>query len=303
MKNRRIVLYVVAALAAALFLGWGISVVAAAFRGERYLDPVLLRLGPLQVRWYGALIAGSFIPAYWLVALEAERKGYDVQRLTDFITAAALGGLLGARLVFVAQNLPYFLAHPGRILAAWEGGLSIHGVMAGGVLVALWFTRRTNTPFLPFVDMAIPGLLLGQAIGRWGNFFNQELFGYPTDVPWKMYVRPENRPEAWADFEFFHPTFLYESMWNFLALGFLLWYRRRPWAREGDVFFLYFTVYSLGRFWVEFFRIEPAVAGGLTLAQWVSLGLAALGIILTVSSRHRRPLKVTYYFPPAVPRP
>lgn len=269
------------------------------FRGDEAVDPVLLAVGPLSIRWYGALIAGSFIPGFYLAAAEAERKGYTRDQVADFALWIAIGGLLGARLGFVLQNLPYFLAHPARIVAAWEGGLSMHGVMAGGVIAALLFTRRYRLPFLPLADATVPALLLGQAIGRWGNFFNQELFGYPTDVPWKMYIRPENRPAAFIDYEFFHPTFLYESLWNAAGVLFLLAYRRWPGAREGDVFFLYFPVYSLGRFIVEFFRIEPSFAAGLTLAQWVSLGLMAVGIALTLIRREERPLTATYRLPKA----
>lgn len=269
------------------------------FRGDEAVDPVLIAMGPLSIRWYGALIAASFIPGFYLAAAEAERKGYTRDQVADFVLWVAIGGLVGARLGFVLQNIPYFLAHPARIFAAWEGGLSMHGVMAGGIIAALLFTRRYRLPFLPLADATVPALLLGQAIGRWGNFFNQELFGYPTDVPWKMYIRPENRPPAFADYEFFHPTFLYESLWNAAGVLFLLAYRRRPGAREGDVFFLYFPVYSLGRFLVEFFRIEPPFAAGLTLAQWVSLGLMAAGIAFTLIRREERPLTATYRLPKA----
>src|SRR5690606_12255077 len=189
----------------------------------------------------------------------------------------------------------YLLSFPTRrssdlIFMVWEGGLSIHGVLLGGILAAALFARRLGVPFLTFADVVTPAMPLGQALGRWGNFFNQERFGYPTDVPWKMYVAPEFRPPQWAQFEFFHPTFLYESVWNAGVLALLLCYRRLPSAREGDVFFLYLASYSLGRFWVEFFRIGTKLALGLTLAQWVSLGIAAAcaGWLLV---RSRQPLK------------
>jgi len=260
------------------------------FTGERPIDPVLLRVGPLQVRWYGFLIAFSFIPGYYLAVAEARRKGIDPERLYDFGLLAGIIGFAGARLAYVIQNLRHFLAEPGRIIAVWEGGLSMHGVIIGGLLATVYFARKLGVPFLTFADVVFPALPLGQALGRWGNFFNQELFGYPTDVPWKMYVAPEHRPAPFAAEAFYHPTFLYESLWNLATLGLLLWYRRRPWAREGDVLFLYLATYSLGRFLVEFFRIGTPVAAGLTLAQLVSV------LIIAVSStwllfRNRQPLK------------
>lgn len=265
-------------------------VVRPMFAGQRPINPVIFSVGPVQLRWYGLLIAGSFIPGFYLAAGEARRKGIDVDTLYDFAVVAALCGFVGARLAYVVQNLPVYLAEPARIFAVWEGGLSLHGVLIGGVLAVAWYTRRINKPFFTVVDVVTPTMPLGQAIGRWGNFFNQELFGYPTDVPWKMYVAPEYRPPEWAQFAYFHPTFLYESLWNVGVLALLLWVRRLPRAREGDVMFLYLAAYSLGRFWVEFFRIGTPLALGLTLAQWVSLAIVVLcGGWLWV--RGKQPLK------------
>ena len=271
------------------------------FTGDRPVDPVLLRLGPLQVRWYGFLIAFSFIPGFRLAAAEARRKGINPDLLYDFGFVAGVSGFVGARLAYVVQNLRQFLAEPARIVAVWEGGLSMHGVIIGGLLATAYFARKIHVPFFIFADVVIPALPLGQALGRWGNFFNQELFGYPTSVPWKMYVAPQYRPPEWAAEAYFHPTFLYESLWNLATLGLLLWYRRLPAAREGDVLFLYLAFYSLGRFWVEFFRIGTPVAAGLTLAQLVSLLIiAASGLWLMF--RNRQPLKNPQGAPPS-PRP
>jgi len=276
----------VALAAAVLIFLW----VRPMFAGERPIDPFLLVLGPVRIRWYGFLIAFSFIPGFYIAAAEARRKGIDPEVLYDFALLAGASGFVGARLAYVLQNVGYYLSEPARIIAVWEGGLSMHGVIAGGLLAVFAYARKLQVPFLTFADVVLPALPLGQALGRWGNFFNQELFGYPTDVPWKMYVAPEYRPPEWAAEAFFHPTFLYESLWNFAVFGLLLWYRRRPQAREGDVLFMYLAAYSLGRFWVEFFRIGTPVAGGLTLAQLVSLGLAALSG-LWLLFRHRQPLK------------
>src|SRR5690606_312973 len=260
------------------------------FAGERPIDPVLLRLGPLEVRWYGFLIAFSFIPGFYLAAAEARRRGINPDHLYDFGLLAGVSGFVAARLAYVIQNLRHFLSEPARIFAVWEGGLSMHGVIIGGLLATIYFARKIRVPFFTFADVVFPALPLGQALGRRGNFFNQELFGYPTAVPWKMYVAPAYRPAEFAHAAFFHPTFLYESLWNLGTLGVLLWYRRRPTAREGDVFFLYLVVYSLGRFLVEFFRIGTPVAAGLTLAQLVSV-LVIAGSGLWLLYRNRQPLK------------
>lgn len=260
------------------------------FLGERPIQPIIFQIGPIALRWYGLLIAGSFIPGFYIVSREAQRKGIDPDALYDFILVAAIFGFVGARLGFVIQNLGVYMAEPLRIFAVWEGGLSMHGVLAGGLLAVGLYAKRLNTPFLILTDVVAPGVPLGQAIGRWGNFFNQELFGYPTDVPWKMYVAPEFRPLQWMDASFFHPVFLYESIWNFGVLFTLLWFRRLPGAREGDLLFLYFTSYSLGRFWVEFFRIGTPVFLGLTLAQVVSLFLIGVSA-LWLKVRQNQPLK------------
>lgn len=260
------------------------------FLGERPINPVIFQVGPVALRWYGLLIAGSFIPGFYIVSAEARRKGIDPDLLYDFILVAALFGFVGARLAYVVQNVGVYAAEPLRIFAVWEGGLSMHGVLAGGLLAVALYAKKLDTPFLILVDVIAPGVPLGQFMGRWGNFFNQELFGYPTDVPWKMYVAPQFRPEAWADSAFFHPVFLYESIWNLGVLLLLLWFRRLPGAREGDLMFLYFAAYSLGRFWVEFFRIGTPVFLGLTLAQVVSLLLVAASA-LWFRFRDASPLK------------
>lgn len=285
--RRRWWMYALVAILAAAALFFAVRPM---FRGERPIDPVVFAIGPIQLRWYGLLIAGSFIPGFYLAAGEARRKGIDVDTLYDFAVVAAVFGFVGARLAYVVQNLSTYAAEPLRIFAVWEGGLSIHGVLVGGLLALTWYSSRIKKPFLTVADVVTPAMPLGQAIGRWGNFFNQELFGYPTDVPWKMYVAPEFRPEAWARFEYFHPTFLYESIWNAGVLALLLWARRLPGAREGDIMFLYLAAYSVGRFWVEFFRIGTPAAFGLTLAQLVSLGIVVVcaGWLLV---RRQQPLK------------
>src|SRR6266481_6355936 len=156
---------------------------------------IALHVGPIAIRWYGVLMASEL---------------------------ALLGGLVGARLYYVLFNLDYYGQFPGKIFALWEGGLAIHGGVIGGILVGGGYAWRRGLPVRQYLDIAAPSLALGQAIGRWGNFFNEEAFGRPTDLPWKLFISPVHRPLQYAQSEYFHPTFLYESLWDLLVFAALL---------------------------------------------------------------------------------
>ncbi|MDI3317728.1 MAG: prolipoprotein diacylglyceryl transferase [Bacillota bacterium] len=285
-------------LPAALWAAAGVVVAAALFlwlrpifAGTASVSPILVQIGPLAVRWYGLLIAGSFIPGYYLARGYAARLGVDADTLVNFAVVVAVAGFIGARIGFVVQNLGYYAQHPLDALATWQGGLSIHGALVAGVLAAWLFSRRLpgRVGLWGMLDVAMPSVLLGQAIGRWGNFFNQELYGYPTSLPWKMYIAPEHRVPGYENVAFYHPTFLYESLWDAAGAALLFWYRGRRSARRGDELWLYLVVYSIGRFWVEFFRMGGTVIAGLTLAQWVSLLLIAAGAAGWIWNRRRPP--------------
>lgn len=265
---------------------WAARVVVPAWVGLVPLDPVAVRVGPLQVRWYGLLIALAFLPGWLLARPEMARLGLGADDLMDGLAMGIPLALAGARLAFVGQNLDYFAAHPHAILRTWEGGLSIHGALAGVGLAVVLLARRTRVAAAGLADLAAPSLLLGQAIGRWGNFFNREVLGYPTAVPWKLYVPPELRPPAFAGEAFFHPAFLYESLLNLAAAGALVAWRRRR-RGWGEVAALYLILYSANRFVVEFVRIGQPAALGLTLAQWVSLALALAGGVWMAAVRLR----------------
>ena len=179
-----------------------------------------------------------------------------------------LAGFLGARLYEVLFNWDYYGPHPGKIVAVWEGGLAIHGGLIAGPVVGITLAWRWRLPILQSLDVAAPSLFLGQAIGRWGNFFNEEAFGYPTAFPWRLYVSPGQRPAGYEAFEYFHPTFLYESVWNlgvFLAL--VLWLRPRMRDRPGTLFFSYLGLYSIGRGLIEPLRLDSFWLGGFRVAS------------------------------------
>lgn len=222
-----------------------------------------------------------------------EALGKDADRLSemawDLMPWALLGGLIGARLwhVFlpaasqIAAGLTtqYYLTHPLDAIAVWRGGLGIPGAVIGGFIAVLIYCRTKNMPMGYWADAVAPGLALAQAIGRWGNFFNQEVYGSPTSLPWKIFIEPAYRLAGYQNVEYYHPLFLYESLWNLANMGFLIWlYRRqedggRPWS----VFFGWMVVYGVGRFLLEFLRLDPAPLGTFNGNQWIMLGVAVAG--------------------------
>ncbi|NER04463.1 MAG: prolipoprotein diacylglyceryl transferase, partial [Okeania sp. SIO3C4] len=173
--------------------------------------------------------------------------------------------------------------NPIDMIAIWKGGIAIHGAIIGGAIAALIFGRINKISFWQLADLVAPSLILGQAIGRWGNFFNSEAFGSPTDLPWKLYISPERRPPELVNFDYFHPTFLYESLWNFMVLGLLLFLffrdlRGRYRLKVGTLFLVYMAAYSSGRIWIEGLRTDSLMLGPLRIAQFVSLAGILLGL-------------------------
>jgi len=250
---------------------------------------VAIHIGPLAIRWYGVLIAAAVLLGTLLAQREAVRRREDPDQLLNVIVLAVLAALLGARLYYVAFNWPYYSLHPAKILAVWEGGLAIHGGLIAGGLAILLYGRSKRLPFLTYLDIMVPSLGLGQAIGRWGNFFNQEAFGTPTDLPWKLYIDVYHRPAHLAASEYFHPTFLYESLWNlgvFAVLYCVL--RKRLQDRRGALTLCYFALYSVGRFIVEGFRIDSLMLGPYRAAQVMSAILFVLSTA-ALMVRLRRP--------------
>lgn len=243
------------------------------------IDPVAVHLGPLEIRWYGIIVVSAILAAVGLASRLAARRGLDPEFVPDLALWAVPAGVIGARLyeVFVLQ-WPYYRAHLWEIPMIWHGGLAIHGGVLGGVLVGLWYARRRGQPFLPWADVAAPGLLLAQAIGRWGNFFNQEAYGVATTPEFMSRFPAWFREQMFIDGAYRHPTFLYESLWNLLGAGLLLlFFRRRPPA--GSVFFAYLVVYNVGRFLIEGIRMDSTFfAGGLRVAQVVAAALVLLGL-------------------------
>jgi len=241
-------------------------------------DPIAFQIGPLVIRWYGILMSTSLALGTILAYREAEKQKIDPEYIINLVVIAAPLGFIGARLYYILFfNLGYYLSHPAEIPAVWHGGLAIHGALIGGVFGGYLVVRHYKLDFWQMADIVAPSLILGQAIGRWGNFFNQEAYGYETNLPWAMYI----------DGAYRHPTFLYESLWNLMVLAALLLIRRKSYIKKGDLFAAYFALYSLGRVVVESFRTDSLMFGPFRVAQLVSiLGIAAG--LLFILYNHRK---------------
>lgn len=245
--------------------------------------PILIEWGPLSVRWYGFLIASAVIMGVFLSQYLASRRKVDPDLLSDVAVWLVVAAIPCARLYYVAFQWQEYAQNPGDILAIWKGGIAIHGAVLGGLVATLIFCRIKQISFWQITDLIAPSLILGQAIGRWGNFFNSEAFGAPTDLPWKLFIPLERRPFGFENFEYYHPTFLYESVWNigvFALLIFLFFrdLRGKPRLKVGTLFLTYLVTYSCGRFWIEGLRTDSLMLGPLRIAQVVSLVSIVLGI-------------------------
>ena len=256
-------------------------------------SPVVFEVGPFALRYYGLFIALGIVVATWLTGRELDRKGYDGTLALDSLFFVVPLGFIGARIYHVVTDYDLYANDPiPGVFEVWNGGLGIYGAVAGGFLGLLLFGWYRGVSPLVLADAAAPGLVLAQAIGRWGNYFNQELFGRPSELPWAIRIAPENRPIEFADVESFHPTFLYESLWDLLVCLLLLWIARRfaSRLRDGDVLLLYVSLYSVGRFFVETLRVDPAfLIGGSIRGNLFVSSLLAVGFALILFLRHSRP--------------
>lgn len=246
--------------------------------------PIIFQLGPLAIRWYGLLIASAVLIGVSLSQYLAKRRHVNPELLGDLVVWLVLAAIPGARLYYVLFEWEEYQQNPADIIAIWKGGIAIHGAIIGGAIAAVIFARVNKISFWQLADLVAPALILGQAIGRWGNFFNSEAFGSPTDLPWKLYIPAERRPLGYGNFDYFHPTFLYESLWNLMVFGLLLFLffrdlRGKPRLKAGTLFLVYMAAYSSGRIWIEGLRTDSLMFGPLRIAQLVSLTGILLGLL------------------------
>jgi phosphatidylglycerol:prolipoprotein diacylglycerol transferase len=258
-------------------------------------DPIL-RLGPVTLRWYGVLMAIAIFVAAQIASWEVVRRGQKENDFWDLLLWVLIPGFIGARLYYVfiqsprgPEGLGGYLASPWTILQIWGGGLHIFGGFIFGAIALYLYTRIRHLPALVFLDAICLALPLAQAIGRWGNFINQELYGPPTTLPWGLQIDPQHRIgpyrdlNAYPDSTRFHPLFLYESLWNLLGFGLLFWVSRRfqRQLRAGDMTWLYLIWYPLGRFFIEFLRTDSWFFPGTPFNPVHLLCLVAIAIAAT----------------------
>jgi prolipoprotein diacylglyceryl transferase len=244
-------------------------------------SPLIIQIGPFSLHWYGVLIALGILAAVWLSRRELARRGLNPDAVYTIAAWCVPAGVIGARLYHVVTDYELFRGHLVRIPEIWTGGLGLPGVLAGGALGAYVGARRAGLAPLVVFDCLAPGLIAAQAIGRWGNYANQELFGRPSTLPWAVRIDPSHRPARFLQDATFQPTFLYESLWNALILACLLWLIPRVWRRvpAGTIFLTYLAGYAIGRLATESLRSDFAhQVLGLRVNQWV------FGIVLIVAA-------------------
>ncbi|MEN9643827.1 MAG: hypothetical protein RL238_496 [Actinomycetota bacterium] len=250
-----------------------------------------LDLGPLSIHAYGLMIALGVIAGVWLSGRRLAASGAGTRDDMANIAMWAVGaGIVGARIYYIITDASEPWREPGKWLQVWKGGLGIPGGLILGVLVGVWAARRRHVDVPMLLTAAAPAIPLSQAIGRWGNWFNQELFGRPTTLPWGLEIDDAHLPEGYASGTLFHPTFLYESLWNFALCGVLLLIDKKMRLRPGRLMAVYVVGYSIGRFWVESLRIDPANSGGgWRLNQWMAAAFFVLSVSYLVIDhlRHR----------------
>ncbi len=255
----------------------------------------------MRIYYYGILITLGVFAAAMLGSSEAKRRGLNPETIWDALFWVVVAGIVGARLwhiftpppsmVEIGITTEYYLTHPLEAINLRNGGLGIPGAVLGGALGLWLYCRKKKISFLTWADMVVPGLALAQAIGRMGNYFNQEVYGLPTNLPWKIYIDPLHRVQGYESYEFFHPLFAYEALWNLLNMAVLLLVARRfkDWLKPGDLLYFYAASYALGRFGLEFLRLDSAQVGGINFNQAFMVVVAiAMGLLVFLNHRPQR---------------
>lgn len=251
------------------------------------IDPIAFSLGSLTIHWYGLIISITLLLGFSMVIYRNKNTEIPTEFFLDFFIIGVPVSLIGARLYYVIFNLEYYLRYPLQIFAIWKGGIAIHGAVIGGLIVLVVLTKKRKLSFLKVVDIIAPALILGQAIGRWGNFINREAYGGVVSEQFISRFPDFIKNQMYIEGNYHHPTFLYESIWNLLIFGILIWLDKKDFIKDGDVFFSYLIGYSIGRFFIEGLRTDSLMFLNIQIAQLVSILLILFGSIM-LFVRHRR---------------
>lgn len=251
------------------------------------IDPIAITLGPLTIHWYAIFIMTGVILAVYLASKEGPRKKITADDVTDFILVAFPLAILGARLYYVVFEWDYYRQNLGEIFAIWHGGIAIYGGLITGAIVLFVFSYYRMIKPIDFLDIAAPGVMIAQSIGRWGNFINQEAYGKAVNqLP---YLPEFIRKQMFIDGSYRVPTFLYESLWNLLGFILIMVLRRRPkFLKQGEVAFFYLVWYGCGRFVIEGMRTDSLMLAGLRVSQWFSLVLVVVGLGFIIYRRRQK---------------
>jgi phosphatidylglycerol:prolipoprotein diacylglycerol transferase len=244
-----------------------------------------INIGPFSIHLYGVMIATGVIATLVVAAIEAKRGGEPLGHLFSMALIVIPLGVIGARLYHVIDQWDYYSQHPASIIGG--SGLGIFGAVIGGAIGVIIYTKWKKISTLRWMDIIAPGLILAQAIGRWGNYFNQELYGYPTDLPWAIYIDPAHRLPGYENYSYFHPLFFYEFIWDLAGFVLLMILARKLKNKlfNGDVFLGYLIYFGTGRFILEGLKINVWTIGGFPTARWIS-AIAVIGSIAVIVYRH-----------------
>lgn len=242
------------------------------------MNPVAFTVFGIDIMWYGVLISTGVLLGVFFAVKEARRVGFKEDNVLDFLLIAIPVAIVGARAYYVIFSWDYYSQNPSEIINTRNGGLAIHGALIAGIITGILFCKRRKINVLQLLDILIPSVALGQAIGRWGNFVNQEAHGGPTDLPWGIMVNGQK----------VHPTFLYESIINFAVFIFLTWFARKKKTTHGQILALYLILYSAGRYFIEGLRTDSLMFLNMRVAQLISLAMILSGAALWYVLRKKK---------------
>ena len=251
------------------------------------IDPIAISIGPLNIHWYGIIISLALLLGFSLAIYRSNKTSIPTEFFLDFFIIGIPISVIFARLYFVIFNMNYYLQNPLAIIAVWQGGLAIHGAVIGGILVLIILTKRRKLSFFKVVDILAPALILGQAIGRWGNFINQEAYGGIVSESFINNFPNFIKNQMFIEGNYHHPTFLYESIWNIIIFIILIFLTKKKFTKDGDVFYSYLIGYSIGRFFIENMRTDSLMFLNMQVAQVISITLIIFGLVMIYINHSR----------------